>query len=223
MYEPDPSLAESYRVMDKFFPMEKTTINCEKLDDQVESAEWIKLDTQGSELDILSGAERILENCAVVETEVQYVPLYKNVPVFDEISQFLRQKGFQIIDIMVSGWHEPYLRNSVHVSGGSKTPMYGNSIFIKEELLPRNLNTAVESEQILKIFLILISYKKLGLAFSIIAKAKDIGVLKQDHENLIIKILNTRFNGFFIRLLGAMPKFIRSTDYRAVTSKKLSI
>ena len=108
------------------------------------------------------------------------------------------------------------------LSGGGKTPLFGDAVFIKEEFLPWNLNT-VESEQILKIVLILISYKKLGLAFSIIAKAKDIGVLKQNHENLIINVLNTRFNGFFIRLFRMMPESIRSTNYQAVTSKNFQL
>ncbi len=194
MYEPDLSIAESYRVIPKFFPMEKTTTDCVKLDDQIDYADWIKLETQGSELDILNGALRVLENWAVVQTEVEFFPIYKNQPVFDEIAQFLRHRGFQVFDIKVSGWNEPYLRNSVHAVGGSKTPLFGDAVFIKEEFLPWNLNT-VESEQIL-IVLILISYKKLGLAYSILAKAKDIGVLKQGHEDLIIEILNTRFNGF---------------------------
>ena len=109
MYEPDLSIVESYgeREVSKFLHMEKTTTDCGKLDDQVDYADWIKLDTQGSELDILNGAERVLENCAVVQTEVEFFPLYKHQPVFDEIAQFLRHGGFQVFDIRVTGWHEP--------------------------------------------------------------------------------------------------------------------
>jgi hypothetical protein len=60
------------------------------------------VDTQGSELDVLRGGVRALERTAVVEMEVEFVPLYEGQPLFAEIDLFMRERGFllhKLIDI----------------------------------------------------------------------------------------------------------------------------
>ncbi len=61
-------------------------------------ADLLKLDTQGSELDILRGAQRSLESVDVVETEVEFNPMYDGQPLFGDIDRFLRDRGFVL-------WH----------------------------------------------------------------------------------------------------------------------
>lgn len=222
IYKPNLVIADSYQVISKYLPMETVTTESKILDDEVDYADWIKLDTQGSEKNILSGAERILKNCAVVETEVEYLPLYENQPVYDEVAHFLRYRGFQLFDLTVSGHREPYLTNSIHTLGSGKTAMFGNAVFIKNEYLPWNLSV-VESGQILKVVLILLSYKKIGLAVSIIVKAKSIGVLEQVHEDLIVKIFNTRFNGYLFNCFQRLPKFMTTRDFGAVSAKNFKL
>jgi FkbM family methyltransferase len=55
---------------------------------------YIKLDTQGSELDILRGATRTLENALVLEIEVELNPMYRSQPLFSDVDQWLRMHGF---------------------------------------------------------------------------------------------------------------------------------
>ena len=55
---------------------------------------FIKLDTQGSELDILQGAERVLADCVGVEVEVEFSPMYAGMPVFADVDRYLRAQGF---------------------------------------------------------------------------------------------------------------------------------
>jgi FkbM family methyltransferase len=63
-----------------------------------ERVDIIKLDTQGSELDILRGAKRILEAVSVVQTEVEFNPMYDGQPLFGDVDRFLRERGFVL-------WH----------------------------------------------------------------------------------------------------------------------
>jgi FkbM family methyltransferase len=58
--------------------------------------DFIKLDTQGSELDILSGAKHILDSTLIVETEVELNPLYENQPLFGDVDAHLRSQGFEL-------------------------------------------------------------------------------------------------------------------------------
>lgn len=61
--------------------------------------DFIKLDTQGTELDILLGSKQSLSNCLGIEVEVQFQPLYINASTFDMIHQFINQFGFELYDL----------------------------------------------------------------------------------------------------------------------------
>jgi len=57
----------------------------------------IKLDTQGSELDILSGSKELLNECLIIETEVEFMEMYSGQPLFHDISSFLYDREFQLL------------------------------------------------------------------------------------------------------------------------------
>jgi FkbM family methyltransferase len=56
----------------------------------------LKLDTQGSELDILWGASRALESVRVAEVEVEFNRLYEGQPLFGDVDRLLREHGFEL-------------------------------------------------------------------------------------------------------------------------------
>lgn len=63
-------------------------------DHNLDRVDFIKLDTQGSELDILRGAKRTLDGVSVVQTEVEFNPMYAGQPLFGDVDRYLRQRGF---------------------------------------------------------------------------------------------------------------------------------
>lgn len=66
---------------------------------ELSNIDFIKLDTQGNELDILKSAGDYLDSVSVIMTEVELVPLYKDQPLLHDISQFLCSRGFELIDL----------------------------------------------------------------------------------------------------------------------------
>lgn len=66
----------------------------------VERIHLLKLDTQGTELDILRGATGLLEagRVCVVYTEISFLPVYRGQALFPELDRFLRAAGFRLID-----------------------------------------------------------------------------------------------------------------------------
>ena len=58
--------------------------------------DFLKLDTQGAELDILQGAGSLLDTCLGVEAEVMFSPLYEGQPLFADVDAFLRSRGFTL-------------------------------------------------------------------------------------------------------------------------------
>jgi len=100
---PEEELTKRYRLAG--FQVEKTaTIATESLDGLRlreggggRFGEFIKLDCQGAEYEILRGAEKILqENCIAIMCEVEFFPLYKNQQCFSELDLFLRANNFQL-------------------------------------------------------------------------------------------------------------------------------
>jgi FkbM family methyltransferase len=65
-------------------------------ENDVRTVDFIKLDTQGSELDILIGAEQILESTLIIETEIEFNPIYENQPLFGDLDSHLRASGFEL-------------------------------------------------------------------------------------------------------------------------------
>jgi len=66
----------------------------------IPTIDFLHLDTQGTELEILRGAQSFLSNSVVgVKCEVEFAPLYEGQALFAEVDAFLRQHGFLLFDL----------------------------------------------------------------------------------------------------------------------------
>lgn len=75
-----------------------TTLDRVLFETRSHEARWgeiIKIDTQGTEYEILRGAERTLaERCVAVVAEVSFCELYSGQKLFSDVESLLRQHGF---------------------------------------------------------------------------------------------------------------------------------
>lgn len=84
--------------------MSKTTVNCDSLDNVIlgekrDEIDFIKLDTQGTELKILDGARKVLEHPVIgLEVEVEFVEMYKNQSLFGAVHESMIPLGFEYLD-----------------------------------------------------------------------------------------------------------------------------
>lgn len=63
-------------------------------------AEFIKIDTQGTEYQILEGAKSNLKsNTVAILCEVEFFPLYENQKLFEDVIIYLRKFGFKLYGI----------------------------------------------------------------------------------------------------------------------------
>lgn len=61
---------------------------------KIENAKLLKIDTQGYELEVLKGALGILPNIEYIYTEVQFVSLYLDAPIWTDIIDYLWDQQF---------------------------------------------------------------------------------------------------------------------------------
>lgn len=89
---------------DYFFPTEKRPTVTASLGDWaaregVASVDLLKLNIQGGELEVLTGAGALLDSALAVFCEVAFVESYVGRPLFSDIDVFLRGKGFAFFDL----------------------------------------------------------------------------------------------------------------------------
>lgn len=97
LYEPNTRLLKLFQNLEELVRVVSTEeMDSKRLDDLPEVAEtdFMKLDIQGAELDVLRGATNLLKRVVVISTEVEFVPLYKDQPLFADVDAFLRGQGF---------------------------------------------------------------------------------------------------------------------------------
>ncbi|MAC93776.1 MAG: hypothetical protein CMC01_08815 [Flavobacteriaceae bacterium] len=100
-----PNISENSNYKDSFHDNRKIIkqlkVNVVKMDDLIKiSPDFIKIDTQGSEYEIIRGAIKILENnCPLISLETWTRDVYKGSPTFEKIIPILTDLGYEILDM----------------------------------------------------------------------------------------------------------------------------
>ncbi|MFO0995592.1 MAG: FkbM family methyltransferase [Alphaproteobacteria bacterium] len=155
LFEPNTALLDKFHLLaDVTTVVSREDIETRRLDDIPEAtgADYVKADVQGAEVMVFDGGVRTLETVTVVHTEVEFIPLYKDQPLFAEVDQALRRQGFLFHKFMgtVSRALKPLL-----VKGNPNAPLsqvlWGDAIYVKDFTAFDRL----EPERLLKLAIIL--------------------------------------------------------------------
>lgn len=98
LYAPNTPLLEKFHVLAEVMtPVAQHPVSTTRLDDVpgIDDVDFIKIDVQGAELQIFQNAPRLLEKCLLIQTEVEFVELYRDQPMFADVDSCLRRAGFQ--------------------------------------------------------------------------------------------------------------------------------
>jgi FkbM family methyltransferase len=71
-----------------------TTVDLLHEEGSIGQASYMSMDVQGTELDVLRGAERYIEKVDAIYAEVNTNEVYKGCASFDEVTEWLRERGF---------------------------------------------------------------------------------------------------------------------------------
>ncbi|CAO3439661.1 hypothetical protein [Azospirillum doebereinerae] len=149
LYEPNDSILNCFQRMNlPLISSEEVETIC--LDDinELDAIDFLKIDVQGAELDVLRGANKLLSKTLIVHTEVEFIPMYKDQPLYSDVDIFLRERGFllhRFIDIF-SRQMKPMILNNDVFSKGSQIIYADGAIFVRDFSNIKNLS----NEEILK-------------------------------------------------------------------------
>ncbi len=98
----------------------------------VQAGEFIKLDTQGSELEILAGAEKTLRDSTLcVVAEAEFCEFYENQPRFSEVEQFLRARGFAFYGFQTMNYRSQKRLDKARAAGRERL-FWADMVFFKD-------------------------------------------------------------------------------------------
>ena len=87
--------------------------------------DYLKLDTQGTEQRVLKGAEKLLRDfrISLIKCEVGFIPIYKDQCLFTDVDVFLKNLGFNFIDLIV--YDHPFYSEGSAMTGETQNGLAG--------------------------------------------------------------------------------------------------
>lgn len=137
LYEPNSELLNRFQNLGELVvPIAEEMVDTRRLDDIPEldfPIDYIKIDIQGAELQAFQGASnRILKDVLVIQSEAEWLPLYKNQPLFAELEMFLRSQGFMVHKFMGFGsrCYKPVIMGN-NINAGVQS-LWSDVIFVRD-------------------------------------------------------------------------------------------
>lgn len=99
LYEPNHDILKHFYGLDVAGRVVNVSpIDTKRLDDipGITAPDFIHMDVQGAEHQVLVGADKLLNDVSVVQAETLFLPMYKNQPMFSEVEMLLRARGFML-------------------------------------------------------------------------------------------------------------------------------
>ncbi len=190
---PNVKIIRDLYIEDSNFDILKTvSVPCEKLDDLVIredlTIDVLKLDTQGTELYILQGAEKNLKNnLFAVESEVEFVELYEGQPLFADIDRFLRAKGYMLMDYGNMTFLKG--RHSLGLGGPKGLLVAADALYFKSIKQLSDILEENGKSKFFSIIMICLAYGYSDYAVEICVEAKRLNLFPKEYLDAFINRL----------------------------------
>lgn len=125
-YEPNIEFLCNFPNSERFDVIGKEVFECVTLDSlNLSDPDFLKIDIQGGELQVLKGSPNLLESCFGVEVEIEFLHMYEKQPLFGDVCEFMSENGFQFYDFVnLCRWERDFYR-------GIGQLVFGDALFLK--------------------------------------------------------------------------------------------
>ena len=170
--------------------------------------DFIKIDAEGSDLEILKGAEKYLStSCLGVQVEVSFINRHINAPYFSDIDQYLRKREFILMNIETEKWIR---KNNIFGCISNPQLIWGNAVYMLsiEAFIERvSLLSNKKRENLLSKFItILLVHRFHDYAYSLCEEMAQKNLISEDFfiksKQLIKESIPNAFKCFAKSFLG---------------------
>jgi FkbM family methyltransferase len=191
VFEPDREFLNAFPDADRFDTVSVEQLDADTLDNQlrkhqIRDVDFVKADTQGSELFVLEGGTHALASSAVgVEVEVEFAPIYKGQPLFADVDRFLRGLGYLLFDLRPCYWKRAAGRS---VGGPHGQIIWADALYLKGLPALRaavaELDPNLQKSKVLRALSIALLYGYFDYALEI---ARDAGGVLSAEDRAVIE------------------------------------
>ena len=201
-YKPDMVCVRKYGMEASYKILNTTNVKTIDFDTfqnerRLPSIDFMKLDTEGSELDILQGAENsLISEVLGLSIEAEFIRTHIGQPLFADLDQYLRRIGFQLYDLDLNRWSRKVLK-SIDNSFGQLH--FAQSLYLREAVneieLVKGNNKLWNDLRILKMASIMELFYLPDCSIELLQIASNQGFLKNNNVNQLIDLLVPDYNG----------------------------
>lgn len=134
--------------------IEITTLDAFCQSQGIEGIDFLQIDVQGADLDVLKGASQILRQSILgVLTEVEFLPLYIDQPLFADVDVHLRGQGFTLFDLITDNpWcRVTRSRSPIRSTKRAGQLTWADACYLKDPLQPNADSTLKQPDRIFKL------------------------------------------------------------------------
>ena len=210
IYEINVNRIQDFAVAECFKVIQVAQVHLDTLDnclstDPSWTPDFLKIDVEGAELDVLRGGEQSLKRIMGLRVEVNFLQRHKNAPLFGEVDEFLRGHGFELFaltrELMMR-------RNQLHTPLSQPQLVWGDSIYFlsKASVLQRlSESDGKEREAFLaKFIIILLSHRVHDYAIEIIEEAARQQFIAETFSVTLKQMVRSSAGGMTSWLLNAL-------------------
>jgi FkbM family methyltransferase len=202
LYPPNTKLLKHFPEVDRFQVVATPIIKLETIDHLIENKQlhemdFIKIDVQGAELDVLKGGEKTLSHELVgLEVEIEFLEIYEGQPLFSDVDSYIQKIiGLRLMDLRKVYWK--------HQICGENSPRkgviaFGDALYLRPaESIVEWAQTKSDPEHKLKSALFTaLAYNNLDYCKTVLSQPALTNFLKQDYIEFINKEIEKRENIF---------------------------
>jgi FkbM family methyltransferase len=136
---------------------------------------FLKLDTQGTELDILRSGARLLPSVLGVMVEVSFREWYEGQALAHHVAEFMHAHGFELFSLSRTNLRRCNFRADLF---SRRATTWAHAVYFRE---PRTLLTAgvdVQRTQVVRLLGLALAFQFVDLAFDAAAVAGEIGAVE---------------------------------------------
>ena len=198
VFYPNYNLLNLYYNSDRFKIKNTSRIKADTLDNQlkinnIDDIDFLKIDVQGYELNVLKGSINSLKSIIGLEIECEISQMYLNQPLFDNVFQFVKKYEFHLFDLKRYYWK----RKVGKVNNQKKGQIiFVDTLFLKQpEYIIKEYSN--DTKKLIKAFYIYLYYGYSDLSLILLNYLQNNKIIKNDQINILkANLINADKNYF---------------------------